>query len=279
VSPISEVRLVAQRELRKSFRSAKGIVLLVLSLLGGTAIAQLLVWIEKLKREQLADVNPETVRSFRVQALTKAFSDEATGKALADVPEVLLAMFFITVWLTPMLISLLGFDSVSADVQHRTVRYWTLRTRRPSYVIGKWLGLWTTVSMITLAMHVVIWVLCVARGQGTAAMTFGWGVRLWLISLPMSAVWSAVATLVSSMFRTPIVALLSTFAAFFFLFIVWVIGVRYDVDALVYAYPNAYDGLLIHQRADKFLKGLAGCIAMVIAYMGVTTVTFARRDV
>ncbi len=279
MSPISEVRLVAQRELRKSFRSAKGIVLLVLSLLGGTAIAQLLVWIEKLKREQLADVNPETVRSFRVQALTKAFSDEATGKALADVPEVLLAMFFITVWLTPMLISLLGFDSVSADVQHRTVRYWTLRTRRPSYVIGKWLGLWTTVSMITLAMHVVIWVLCVARGQGTAAMTFGWGVRLWLISLPMSAVWSAVATLVSSMFRTPIVALLSTFAAFFFLFIVWVIGVRYDVDALVYAYPNAYDGLLIHQRADKFLKGLAGCIAMVIAYMGVTTVTFARRDV
>jgi ABC-type transport system involved in multi-copper enzyme maturation permease subunit len=279
VSPISEVRLVAQRELRKSFRSAKGIVLLVLSLLGGTAIAQLLVWIEKLKREQLADVNPETVRSFRVQALTKAFSDEATGKALADVPEVLLAMFFITVWLTPMLISLLGFDSVSADVQHRTVRYWTLRTRRPSYVIGKWLGLWTTVSIITLTMHVVIWVLCVARGQGTAAMTFGWGVRLWLISLPMSAVWSAVATLVSSMFRTPIVALLSTFAAFFFLFIVWVIGVRYEVDALVYVYPNAYDSLLIHQRADKFLKGLAGCIAMVIAYMGVTTVTFARRDV
>jgi hypothetical protein len=48
VSPISEVRFVAQRELRKSFRSAKGIVLLVLSLLGGTAVTLLLAWVQQL---------------------------------------------------------------------------------------------------------------------------------------------------------------------------------------------------------------------------------------
>ena len=279
MSPLSEVRWVAQRELRKSFRSAKGIVLLVLSLIGGTAVAQLLVWLEKVKREQLADVSPEAIRAFREQAMTKAFGDEATGKALADVPEVILAVFFITVWLTPMLISLLGFDSMSAELQHRTVRYWSLRTRRTSYVFGKWLGLWTTVSAITLTMHLIIWVLCVVRGQGTAAMTFGWGLRLWLISLPISAVWCSIATLVSSLFKTPIVALLTTFAAFFFLWVVWLAGVRLDVDALVYAYPNAYDGLLIHQRFDKFAKGLAGCLVMVAVYMGATTVAFTKRDV
>lgn len=279
MSPISEVRLVAQRELRKSFRSAKGIVLLVLSLLGGSAVAQLLVWLEQVKREQLGDINPETEHMLRVKALTKIYNDEATGKALADVPEIVLVVFFMTVSLTPMLISLLGFDSVSADVQHRTVRYWTLRTRRPSYVVGKWLGLWTTVSIITLTMHLAIWVLCVARGQGTAALTFGWGVRLWLVSLPMSAVWSAIATLVSSLFRTPILSLLSIIAAIVGLLVVWAIGMRYDVDPLVYLYPNAYVGLLVHQRADIFVKGLAGCIAMVVAYVGATTLTFSRRDV
>ena len=39
MSPIQEVVLVMQRELRKNFRSVKGIVLLTLSLLGGGGVA------------------------------------------------------------------------------------------------------------------------------------------------------------------------------------------------------------------------------------------------
>ena len=40
----------------------------------------------------------------------------------------------------------------------RRVRYWTLRTRRASYFVGKWLGLWATVSAVTFAMHALIWI-------------------------------------------------------------------------------------------------------------------------
>lgn len=279
MSPLSEVRFVAQRELRKSFRSAKGIVLLVLSLLGGTAVTMLLAWVQQLKREKLADVSPEAIEAARERAMTEAFGDAATGKALSHTPEVLLVVFFITIWLTPLLISLLGFDNVSGEMQHKSVRYWTLRTRRSSYMIGKWLGLWTTVSAITLTMHAVIWMVCIFRGEAPAATAIGWGVRLWVITLPMSAVWCAISTLVSSIFKTPILALLATFAAFFVLWVIYLFGLRFNVDALTYVYPNTFDGFLINSRVDRWMTGLAACIGMTALYVGASSFMFTKRDV
>jgi ABC-type transport system involved in multi-copper enzyme maturation permease subunit len=278
VSPLSEVRFVAQRELRKSFRSAKGIVLLVLSLLGGTAVTLLLAWVQQLKREKLADISPEAIEAARERAMTEAFGDAATGKALAHTPEVLLAVFFITIWLTPLLISLLGFDNVSGEMQHKTVRYWTLRTRRASYMVGKWLGLWTTVSAITFTMHAVIWVVCIVRGEAPASTAFGWGLRLWVITLPISAVWCGISTLVSSIFKTPILALLATFAAFFVLWVIYLFGLKFDVNALTYIYPNTFDGFLIHQRVDRWMTGLAACIGMTALYVGASSFLFTKRD-
>jgi ABC-type transport system involved in multi-copper enzyme maturation permease subunit len=279
VSPLSEVRFVAQRELRKSFRSAKGIVLLILSLLGGTAVTLLLAWVQQLKREKLAGITPEAMEAARESAMTEAFGDPATGKMLAHTPEVLLAVFFITIWLTPLLISLLGFDNVSGDLQHKTVRYWTLRTRRASYMIGKWLGVWTTVSAITLTMHAVIWVVCIVRGEAPAATALGWGLRLWVITLPISAVWCAITTFVSSLFKTPILALLATFAVFFVLWVTFLLGLRFDVRALTYVYPNTYDGFLINTRVDRWMTGLAACIGMTALYVAASSYIFTKRDV
>ena len=61
----------------------------------------------------------------------------------------------------------------------------------------------------------------------------------------MSAAWCGVAVLVSSFFRMPMVALLTTFAVYFGLWLVWVIGQATEVEALLYLYPNYYDKLLL----------------------------------
>ena len=279
MSPLSEIRFVAQRELTKSFRSAKGIVLLVLSLLGGTGATLLLVKVQEFKREKLGDVDPEVIRAAREKAATEVFGDPTTGKALADAPEVLLAVLLLTIWLTPLVISLLGFDTVAADLQHRAVRYWSLRTRRWSYFVGKWAGVWATVSIMTLTMHAIIWVVTIARGEAPAATALGWGLRFWLVTLPISAAWCALATFVSSLFKTPIVSLLVTFAAFFALWLLWMIGQVSHADALMYAYPNYYDALLIHPRIDRAMTGLAACLGMAALYLGAGSFLFARRDV
>jgi ABC-type transport system involved in multi-copper enzyme maturation permease subunit len=279
VSPLSEIRIVAQRELSKSFRSAKGIVLLVLSLLGGSGATLLLVKAQQLKREKLADMDPDAIRMARQEAATQIFGDPTTGESLRDAPEVLLVVLLLTIWLTPLVISLLSFDSVSADLQHKAVRYWTLRTRRWAYFVGKWAGVWLTVSAMTLTMHAIIWVVTIARGEAPAAAALGWGIRFWLITLPISAAWCGLATFMSSLFKTPIVALLVTFAAFFALWLLWMIGQVSGADAMMYAYPNFYDSLLMHPRLDRAMTGLAACLGMAALYVGAGSYIFARRDV
>ncbi len=279
MSPLSEIAVVAQRELRKSFSSAKGIALLVLSLLGGTGATLLLVKAQELKREKLGDVSPELIHQARERFATEVYGDPATGKSLADAPEVLLMVLALTVWLTPLVIALLSFDAVSADLQHRTVRYWTMRTRRWSYFLGKWAGVWGTVSAITFAMHAVIWIVCVIRGEATAAASFGWGIRFWLITLPISAAWCALATFVGSFFKTPMVSLLVIFASFFVVWLVWMIGQVSHTQALTYLYPNSFDALLVNPRIDRAMTGLAACIATAALYLGVGSFLFKKRDV
>jgi ABC-type transport system involved in multi-copper enzyme maturation permease subunit len=279
VSPFLEISHVVQRELRKNFRSAKGIILALLSLLGGSSVALLMVKYQEIKRQELGDITPEQIHMYREKLLSKAYGDDVMAKSLADSPEVLLFLLLLTVWLTPILVALMGFDSVSPDIQHRTVRYWSLRSRRWSYFVGKWAGLWATVSIVTFAMDLVIWVVCIARGEATVAQTFAWGLRFWLVSLPMSAVWCGIATLMSSLFRSPILALLLTFAAFFVIWVVYFASVLAGAEYVAYIYPNHYDRLLLHPQVHKLGAGLGACLGMAALYVSAGSFLFSKRDV
>jgi ABC-type transport system involved in multi-copper enzyme maturation permease subunit len=278
MNPFTEVLLIVQRELRRNFRSVKGIVLAVLTLLGGAGTSMLLVKFQQFKRAKLADISPEQIRSLREEALSQVY-DADTAKNLSASPEVLYFLLMLTIWLTPLLIVFLGFDNVSSELQHRAVRYWTIRTRRGSYFVGKFFGLWATVSIITLAMNFLIWVVCIARGEASAGDTFGWGARFWLTSLPMSAAWCGVATFVGSFFRQPFLALLGICAGFFVLWLVWAIGVGTNTEALLYFYPNYYDKLLLSTKIWTAVGGLAACAGFAAAMVGGGSYLFARRDV
>jgi ABC-type transport system involved in multi-copper enzyme maturation permease subunit len=264
----------------------KGIILAVLSLLGGTLAAFVMALIEEIRKSDLASkMSSEDMHELQVRALSETFNDKDMGRSLADAPGVLLVTLGLTIWLTPLLVALMGFDTIAGDLQHKSVRYWTLRSRRWSYFCGKWMGLWATVSLVTLFMDVLIWVVCVARGQATFGATFGWGFRFWLTSLPMSAAWCGIATLVSSLVRSPILALLSTFGAFFVLWVLWFIGKVFlvkDMSSgswLQYLYPNHYDVFLLHPFAHKVMTGLGVCFGMAAAYIATGSYFFQRRDV
>ncbi len=288
VNPLKEVRLILLRELRKNFRSVKGIVLLLISLFGSFGAALLLVKLQQFKREQVeakgmaagigAAGLKEVVHNARVEWLSVPYG-ETTAKYIADSPEVLFMGLLITIWLTPMLIALLGFDSFAGDVQHRSVRYWTIRSRRGSYFAGKFLGLWSTVSAVTLAIHSLTWIVCIARGEATAAETLSWGIRFWLVSLPITAAWCGVAVLVSSFFRTPMLALLSIFAAYFALWLTWFIGGMTETSPLLYVYPNYYDKLLLSPQLWTAASGFGACALMATLCVGAGTFFFSKRDV
>lgn len=278
MNPATEIGCVVERELSKNVRSAKGIVLFALSLLGGSSIALLMTKFGQFVSKSTENLPPDAVASLREEALTR-FYDAPTAHALSTAPDLLLGLLPLTVGLTPMLVALMGFDAVAPDIQHRSIRYWSLRVRRPSYMIGKWLGLWATVSLVTLVMDGLIWGIGIARGEVAASTMLPWGVRFWLVTLPMSAVWCAAATFLSSLFRSPILALLLTCAAFFSLWVVYLIGAAKDFAPMLYIYPNHYEQLLLSPEPDKIFTALVACVAMTAVYVGAGALVLTRRDV
>lgn len=300
VNPAVETRYVVQRELRKSFRSIKGIILAILTAAGGGGLALLFAQSDAIRQEQMKDakISTDALTEFKRILLTEWFMDKDTGAHLAPGPGLLFFLFAVSIVMMPSLVLLLGFDTVSADRQHKTVRYWTIRSRRSSYIIGKFLGLWATVGVVTFAMHLLIWIICIARGEAPFAQVIGWGFRYWLASMPILAMWCAVSTFMSSLFRIPIVGLLSTAAVFFLWWLLYIpfwtrghvgffalMAGRMPPEELakpstvLYFYPNFYDRLLLSPNAGQFLSGLAVCFGFTAALLAAGSALFAKRDV
>jgi len=276
MSPAAEVALVAARELRKNLRSAKGIILLALSVLGGTGVAVLM---SRMVQRETAGMSADELRAAQEAIFTKMAHDPAVGKYMATAPLPLVQALQISIWLAPLVIALVGFDAMSSDLQHRTVRFWTVRTRRWSHYVGKLVGLWASVSAITLCMNVLMWLV-----QIGGAYSFGsiltWGVGFWLITLPISLVWCGLATLVGSFFRSPQLSLLVTFTAFF---VVWLVGFAIahaaEVDWLLYVYPNFYDEWLMSPHPEKVAGAVGICAGAAALFTAAGAFVFAKRDV
>jgi hypothetical protein len=276
VSPFVEVELVTARELRKSFRSVKGIVLAAVSIAGGAGVAMLFAWLERVQRENL----PPGIdaRDAQEQFFARWYGPD-TGKRLADCPYSLWIMLIGTLWLAPLLVALLDFDAVSGELQHRSVRFWTVRVRRSSYMIGKYLGAWISVLAVTFGMNVIVWGATGAVGGLPVGAVLAWGVQFFAVSIPISAAWCGIATLVGSQAKTPMLSLLFIFATFFGLWLLRVSAGFSQTAWLAYLYPNVYDDYLLSPKAVDVAKGLLGTGLIAGLTTAAATVLFQRRDV
>jgi len=303
VSPASEIALVAGRELKKSIRSVKGIILAILTLLGSFLAVLICIWIETGVRKDVGIENTAAFQQAYEDAAVKAGSDPAVAHYVAHMPISLITFLKVLIWIGPMLVAILGFDAVSGDIQHRTVRYWTVRSRRWSYLLGKFFGLWGIVSIVTAALMVLSSIAVLIRGFITFGDFVTWGIRCWAISALIVGTWTAVATFVSSRFKTPLLALLTTFAAFFCMwlpgFIGWAVrwgtaissaktggragetarAVIANIHWYEYLYPNGYDDLLLSPKPLHVAEGIGACAVYMIVFVGLAAALFAKKDV
>lgn len=291
MNPFTETRIVVQRELRKSFRSVKGIILSLLTVAGGGGLAMLFAESEEVRQKQLNEkaISPEMVVELKQKFFSWWFMDSATGDHVGNAPGLLFFLFAVSLVVMPALVLILGFDSISAERQHRTVRYWTVRSRRSSYIVGKWLGLWATCGLVAFGMHALIWIVCMVRGEGSFAQIIGWGLRFWFSSLPILGIWCAVSVFVSSLLRIPILALLATGGVFFMWWLVYFpfwfrshndpAGAVPVPSAVLYIFPNFYDRFILSPHVGPFLMGLSVCFGFAAAVLAATSALFAKRDV
>ncbi len=276
MSPFAEVQLVTARELRKSFRSAKGIVLAALSIAGGAAVSMLFAWFERTQRDALP---PGLDRHDAQERFFSHWYAADTGARLADCPYSLWMMLIATLWLAPLLVALLDFDAVSGELQHRTVRFWTIRVRRSSYMLGKYFGACIAVLAVTFGMNVIVWGVTGAESGLPIASILRWGLAFFAVSVPISAAWCGIATLVGSQSRTPMLSLLFIFATFFGVWLFRVVAGFSEVEWLAYLYPNAYDNLLLSPDPMTVAKGLLGTGLIAGLTTAAATLLFVRRDV
>lgn len=285
---------MVQRELRKSFRSIKGIILTVLTIAGGGGLALLFAQSDDIRQKKLheKDISPEMIIEAKKKFFGWWFMDEKTGDHLGTAPGLIFFLFAVSLVLMPAVVLLLGFDSISAERQHKTVRYWTVRSRRSSYVIGKWLGLWATCAIVALGMHALIWIVASVRGEAPFADIVSWGFRFWAASMPILGMWCAVSVFISSLMRVPILALLTTAGIFFMWWIVYfpfwfgqhfqgedAMDVVRQPTPVLFIFPNFYDRFILSPNIGPFLTGLAVCFGFAAALLAASSALFAKRDV
>jgi ABC-type transport system involved in multi-copper enzyme maturation permease subunit len=290
VTPTVEIGLVVRRELRRNLRSAKGIALGVLTLLGAFVSALVCTSIEGIDRARQGG-DAAAYQAFKQATFESMTGDPDFAAHMASAPTSLLLFLKVNVWLAPLLVALLGFDSISGDLQNRTVRYFTLRTRRSSYFAGKLLGLWAIVALVTLVIHALADGVALSRGYVGPADIATWGVRFWLAGVAIAGAWVAVATLISASLRSPGAALLTTCAAFFALWIAGAVGNVARVARAVgaesaspmrwfeYLYPNSYDTLLLAPHAAKIATGAGVLLGFVAMTLVAGAALFEARDV
>lgn len=291
LSPVAEIRLIAFRELRRSVRSVKGIIIGVITLLGAFVTSLVCNWMESQNRDLAQVTSNDAYLEFKKQTIEKTTGDPAFASYVASIPTSLLVFLKVTVWLGPLLIALLGFDVMSSEMQHRSVRFWTVRTRRWSYFTGKMVGLWAVVSLITLVLTMIAGTVGVVRGFVTAGQLFTWGIRFWLVAVLIAGTWASIATFISSCFKTPILSLLTTFLAFFVMWVVSLIGffvrvkevadtgVARDMTWYEYLYPNAYDTLLLQPETTRVLTALGILVGFIVLANAAGSFLFQRRDI
>ncbi|HZU82643.1 MAG TPA: ABC transporter permease [Polyangiaceae bacterium] len=291
LSPLAEIRLIAVRELRRSIRSTKGVAIAALTLAGACIALLVSGWMDAGGRELPSAEVTQAQLELRRQAIAHATGDPAFADDVASMPTSLLAFLKITVWFSPLLVALLGFDGISGELQHRTVRFWAVRARRSSLFAGKLLGLWALVGLVTLALNLLAGGAALARGHVAIGELARWGVRSWFVVFVIAGAWAAMATLVSACFSAPILALLATFAAFF---VLWLVGLggflsRMRLSAeggaqpaptlwYEFLYPNAYDTLLMSSDPARVLGAAGILIAFVAIATGAGSLLLARRD-
>jgi ABC-type transport system involved in multi-copper enzyme maturation permease subunit len=280
---MDEVGLTAAREMRKNLRSTKGIAMFALFVLGGVGASliylQLSRYLMGQATEKVGAVTDEMLRKGKLEALTQGFP-EATANYLVDCPTVLLFLFKGTLLALPLLILMIGFDSIAGETQHRTLRYLAPRAHRGSIVVGKALGLWAVTAVMVAVLHVTVWGMLIIDGSEKLAAVASWGGRLWVFAVLYAGAYVGLSVLISSFFRVPVVALFVGAGLIFTMGVTSLILGHFDsTKSLVYAFPSNYDMWLVSHDPMRVAGAVGFLLAWGAACLTLTTEIVRRRDV
>jgi ABC-type transport system involved in multi-copper enzyme maturation permease subunit len=280
MSPWSEALLTCRRELRRNLRSAKGVVMGLLFLLGGGAASLIYAAISELamRVREGRPVPPEAFRGIREEFWSQVW-DKDIGHYLADSPWIFVALFKAVWWFVPFITLMIGFEQVCGDLQHRSIRYDAIRARRGSLVVGKALAIWIVVSLLVLALDLFVWTVTVARGESSVLVALSWGGRFWALTTAYIAAYAGLTILVSSLTRRPVLSLFIGLVAFAALGLGDMLTSFFEkLEPGRYAFPGFYQVWLVTPRPAEMIAGVAVLLAFGAASTAAASWHLNRSD-
>ncbi|MEI8258901.1 MAG: ABC transporter permease subunit [Deltaproteobacteria bacterium] len=279
----AEIGLTLARELRRNLRSAKGLVSALLFMLGGAGTLLVYSSVTHELATVGGDIPAGAGDEVRRRALEALYHDPATVQHLLGAPPLLLFLHTATLFFLPVLCMLIGYDTLAGELQHRTLRFATVRAHRESLVTGKFLGVWVAAGIMTLALDMMAWAITISRGEASPATTVAYGLQLWLATMVFSAAFVGLTTFVSGLFRSPVLALLTTLAAAFFWWllrhIVGMATLAPSVGWLANITPGEWEPRLLSPDVLRSGGAAAALVALGLAGLAGACVVLRRRDV
>jgi ABC-2 type transport system permease protein len=291
---LKETLVIWSAELRRAVRSGRVVVLLGLYSMFSALVLLVVGWLASQVREAVnkqlenagagADASQQVGEEMRKGMLGFLTSnDSAMMEALAQVPMEVLVVFKITLFFLPAYVALMGFDQLSGEVGPRSMRYLTVRARRSSVLLGKFLSQATLLLGLVLVIDLAIFIYArVANpdfGFADVALNL---LKFWLAAIVFSLAYVSLTTLCSSLFRSPPVSLVFNFILLFVFWLMDTIGRWAGEDGamrfLKYLSPSYYSGNLLHPRLAEFATSGAAYAVFATVFLGCAYAILRARD-
>ena len=267
-----EIWEFTRTDLARLFRSGKALVLLVLYGLIEAAGGVIFALVSKSAAGQLM--------SSGLLAIVASGGDKALQMRLQSIPVPILFAYWFTLFVMPPLVLLMGFDQIAGELSTRSVRYLAFRSRRVSWALGKALAQVIALFGLSLAANLVVLIFSLATVPNIAFMpAVGWLLALWLLSLIYGAAYVGLVTLVSSLFRTPFLALAAG-AVVLVAFGMAGLLARWieSIHLLSYALPGSYAQGLISPDISVAVGSAAALLGFAAVFLGGAVGVLRARD-
>ncbi len=275
--------MIWEAELRRALKSGRAIVLLglysmfsaLVLLIVGFVTRELQSQVNAKLAESGADAEVATRAAEEMHRGVLGFlasNDPAMMEALAKVPIVVLVVFKITLFFLPAYIALMGFDQVSGEVGPRSMRYLTVRARRSSVLLGKFLSQATLLVGLVLVIDLAIFIYARIINADFAFADLVLNLlKFWCATIVFSLAYISLTTLCSSLFRTPAVSLVFNFSLLFVFWLMDSVGRAVSDESPVrflrYLSPSYYSVNLLHPRLAEFAISGAAYAAFAAAFL------------
>lgn len=292
---LKEIAVIWGSETRRAIRSGRVVVLLGLYSMFSVLVLLIVGAIANAIRDQVAarlaeTGNSEAAATALATEMKKSFigvlagNDAAMQEALSQVPLVVLVVFKVTLFFLPAYIALMGFDQISGEVGPRSIRYLTVRARRASLLMGKFLVQATLLVGLVLIIDLGIFIYAAFTNPDFTIAALAVNLlKFWLAAIVFSLAYVALTTLCSSLFRLPAVSLIFNFILLFVFWLMDVIGGAAATagkpgEFIRYLSPSYYSGDLLHPQLTEFgISGLAYA-AFATVFLGISYAVLRVRD-